>query len=165
MGRQGASGIALRGVLLFAAGAAAPLAAAGPVSVGKIRVQLFYELSGTLSRDIAPPAKFDLWNVGAGEGSADEPAEDVLITVPLSLPKGTDMAAFAPDPLTISVRNQAGKLLAERRFARDSILVPYTGQSYARLWVNNLQCAGRITITARYGAVVRTVRLNFDCGE
>jgi hypothetical protein len=162
---KGASGIALRGALLFAAGVATPLAAAALVTIGKIRVQLFYELSGTLSRDIAPPAKFDLWNVGAGEGSADEPAEDVLITVPLSLPMGTDMAAFAPELLTISVHNQAGKLLAERRYGKESILVPYTGQSYARLWVNNLQCAGRITITARYGAIVRSTKLNFACGE
>jgi hypothetical protein len=162
----GALGVMLRGALLFAAGASASAdAASGPIALGRIRVQLFYQYSGTLSRDIAPPARFELWNVGAGEGSADEPAEDALVTVPLSMPRGSDMAAFAPDALTISVRNAGGAVLGQRRYPRDSILVPYAGQAYARLWINDIQCAGKLTVEVRYGRTVRSAKLDFACGE
>jgi hypothetical protein len=161
---RGAAGRCLRGAFLLAAGLAMPADAAPPVTLGRVRVQLLYLYSARLSPDIAPPARFDLWNVGAGEGSAAEPAEDALITVPLTMPP-SDMAAFAPGALTITVRNAAGRTLATRRYPAGSILLPVTGRSFAALWVNNLQCAGRIVIEARYAATVQRASLNFACGE
>lgn len=137
---------------------------ADPITLGPVRVQLFYEYSGKLSPDIAPPARFDLWNVGAGEGSAAEPASDALVTVALRM-KPSDTAVFTGPPVTLTARNAAGKTIATRTFAKGMILVPTTGVSYARLWLSGVQCAGRVMIEARYGAQTRRAALNFACGE
>jgi hypothetical protein len=138
---------------------------ADPITIGRPRVQLFYEYSGRLSADIAPPARFDLWNVGAGEGSAEEPASDALVTVPLRMKPAAE-ARFTRLPLTITVTNAAGRRIAARTFPAEMLLVPYAGGPiWARLWLNNVQCAGRLRIEARYGAQRTASVLTFACGE
>lgn len=46
-------------------------------------VRLWYEETGRLSDDIAPPREFNLWNTIIGEGDAEEHANDALFTVEL----------------------------------------------------------------------------------
>jgi hypothetical protein len=139
--------------------------AADPIILGRPRVQLFYEYSGRLSPDIAPPARFDLWNVGAGEGSAAEPASDALVTVPLTM-RPAEEAKFTTRPLTITATGPGGKRIAARTFPAGMLLVPYRGGPvWARLWLQNIPCAGRMRIEARYGTKVTAAALNFACGE
>lgn len=150
-------------ILALAAGSASA-AEKDPIAIGDVRVQLYYEHSGRLSANIAPPAKFSLWNTGAGEGSAEEPASDILVTVPVRIPPG-DTSLFTRLPLTISARNAAGKLLGSRTFPAGMVMVPYAGMTFARLWLNDVQCAGRIGIEAIYGAQKKRALMNFACGE
>ncbi|HEX9963625.1 MAG TPA: hypothetical protein VGB04_01425 [Allosphingosinicella sp.] len=42
---------------------------------------LFYENTGRLSKDISPPVEFTGWNTVIGEGSAEDAADDLLVTV------------------------------------------------------------------------------------
>ena len=58
-------------------------AGALPVKIEAIRMQLFYETTGTLSADITPTP--DSWaNTVIGEGAAKEPANDIMVSVVLS---------------------------------------------------------------------------------
>ena len=140
---------------------AAP-AAAGP-TLGPIRVQLYYKTSGTLSPDLAPPPERSFWNTGAGEGDAKEAAEDMLVSVPIRMPPGRDMGENSEVPLTLSVTNRAGKVIAKRTMPYVSI--PYRDPVWSVLWVNDIQCAGPLTIAAVWGKQRRSTRLSFDCGE
>lgn len=144
---------------------AALLLAAAPSGpqLGPIRLQLYYKSSGTLSPDVAPPKKMSFWNTGAGEGDAKEPAEDLLVSVPIRMPPGADMGLNSDVPLTISVRTRAGKLLASRRFAFVSI--PYGDPVWSPLWISDVQCAGPIVATATWGRQRQTATISLDCGE
>jgi hypothetical protein len=138
-------------------------AASAEPTLGRIRIQLYYKASGTLSADIAPPARVSLWNTGAGEGYAKEPAEDLLVSVPIRMPPGSDAGENNEVPLTISVRAKSGKLLASRKF--DFISIPYKDPVWNPLWINGVQCAGPIIATATWGKQRQTAAISLDCGE
>ena len=144
---------------------ALPLVAAAPAGpqLGPIRLQLYYKTSGTLSPNVAPPTKIDFWNTGAGEGGVKEPAEDLLVSVPIRMPPGRDIGENSDVPLTLTVRTKAGKLLGERRF--NYVSIPYQDPVWSALWVNNIQCAGPIVATATWGKQTRSAAVRFDCGE
>jgi hypothetical protein len=137
-------------------------APSGP-TLGPVRLQLYYKGTGTLSGNVAPPAKVSLWNTGAGEGDVREPAEDLLVSVPIQMPPGRDMGENSEVPLTISVRTKSGKLLGSRTFRYISI--PYKDPVWSPLWVNGIQCAGPIIATAIWGKQKRTAAISLDCGE
>ena len=141
----------------LAAMLAAPSAGAAP-SVGAFRMQLFYEDSGRLSRDIAPPADFAGWNTIIGEGSAEEAANDLLVTVEVRGPPGE----FIEQPLTLVAR-VGGKVLAQRRF--DNLLTNGQGRTWKALWLADVGCAGRIEVTATIGRSTRKSAISLDCGE
>lgn len=136
--------------------AATPSSAA---EVGRIRAHLFYENSGRLSADIAPPADFDAFNVIIGEGSAEEPANDLLVAVEL---RGAPTAAAAP--LRIVVRDGRGRVLAQR-----SIAGPFLSAEQPRVWkavyLQDVGCAGTLRITATLGRSTRTSSVDLVCGE
>lgn len=134
----------------------------GP-TLGPVRLQLYYKTTGTLSGNVAPPAKVNFWNTGAGEGGVREPAEDLLVSVPIQMPLGRDAGENSEVPLTISVRSKGGKLLGSRTFRHISI--PYKDPVWSPLWVNGIQCAGPIVATATWGKQQRTAAISLDCGE
>src|SRR5215472_11413074 len=78
-----------------------------------IGVQLFYETTGTLSPNIAPPMEFTAWNTIIAEGDAKEPARDLLVTAHLSVPVDE---ANVHVPLTIKVTARDGKIIVKRTF-------------------------------------------------
>lgn len=141
------------------------LIGAAPASptLGPIRLQLYYKTTGTLSANVAPPARFTFWNTGAGEGDVKEPAEDLLVSVPIQMPPGHDVGENSDRPLTISVRTRAGKILASRTIT--FISIPYRGPVWSPLWVNGIQCAGPIIATATWGTQRQTAAISLDCGE
>jgi hypothetical protein len=134
----------------------------GP-TLGPVRLQLYYKSTGTLSANVAPPAKLSFWNTGAGEGDVKEPAEDLLVSVPIQMPAGRDMGENSETPLTITVRTKGAKLLGSRTFR--FISIPYKDPVWSPLWINGVQCAGPIIATATWGKQQRTAAISLDCGE
>ena len=143
--------------LWFALAAAAP--ASPPPEIGRIRVHLLLEASGRLSPDIAPPAKFTGWNSVIGEGSAGEPANDLLILVEVKA--ATD--DYIKAPLSIVARGAKGKLLGQRRFAGGLLIEG--GRVWKPLWLTDVGCAGPVKVTATIGRSTRTAAIALDCGE
>jgi hypothetical protein len=122
-------------------------------------VRLWYEATGRLSDNIAPPRTFALWNTIIGEGDAEEDANDVLFTVDLK----SDGEQNIPQALTLTATDSKGKVLAKRILP--SLLTSKDGNATPGLWVRDVGCAGAVTFSAQLGANKRTVKLNFDCGE
>ncbi len=145
-------------IAFLAALLAAPSAPPAP-TVAAIRMQLFYEETGRLSRDISPPAEFTGWNTVIGEGSAEESANDLLVTVAVRGPAGENLA----QPLTIVARNARGKILAQRRFS--DLLTSGQGRTWKAVWLADVGCAGRIEVTATIGRSTRKSAISLDCGE
>ena len=151
--------IATAAVLAVLVGSAATAQAPAPIKLERIRVQLIYETTGTLSPDITPPADFSLWNTIIGEGSAAEPASDILVGVELST---TDEQANATVPLKVVVRGEGGKVLATRTF--DGVFMD-KGRVVRSLLVPNATCAGPVVIEASFGAQKLRTPMDFACGE
>jgi hypothetical protein len=129
-----------------------------PPRVGAFRMQLFYENSGRLSKDISPPVEFTGWNTIIGEGSAEEAANDLLVTVEVRGPPGELIEA----PLSLVARAN-GKVVAQRRF--EGLLTTVEGRTWKALWLPDVGCAGRIEVTATIGKSARKSVLSLDCGE
>lgn len=129
-----------------------------PVHLEPIRVQLVYEQTGALSRNIAPPVEFALWNTGAGEGDAGQPASDALVSIPVT----TTGDGFHVPPLIVSVTNARGRVLASRTFR---YFMFNNGRSVKTVQIPDVACAGQVTIVAVMGAQRRTAHLDFACGE
>lgn len=149
--------------LMLMAASALPAAAPQGPTLGPIRIQLYYKTTGTLSANVAPPADVSFWNTGAGEGDAKEPAEDLLVSVPIQMPVGHDIGVSSEVPLTLTVRTKGGRLIATRTFSYVSI--PYRDPVWSPLWVNNIQCVGLIVATAVWEKQKRSATISLDCGE
>ncbi|HEX8449117.1 MAG TPA: hypothetical protein VF652_05960 [Allosphingosinicella sp.] len=148
----------LAAMLAAPAPPAAPTASPPALRVGAFKMQLYYENSGRLSKDISPPVEFTGWNTIIGEGSAEEAANDLLVTVEVKGPPGE----FIEQPLTLVARS-GGKVLAQRKF--DSLLTTAEGRTWKALWLSDVGCAGRIEVTATIGKSTRKTQISLDCGE
>ena len=122
-------------------------------------MHLLYENSGRLSGNIAPPADFTGWNTVIGEGSAEEPANDLLVLVEV-VTRGEENVV---QPLTVVARGARGKLLGQRRFA--NLLTSGDGRTWKALWLADVGCAGRIDVSATIGRSSRKAAVDLDCGE
>ncbi|HEX8307135.1 MAG TPA: hypothetical protein VF645_01790 [Allosphingosinicella sp.] len=142
----------------LAAMVAAPAATAPAPRVGAFKMQLYYENSGRLSKDISPPVDFSGWNTIIGEGSAEEAANDLLVTVEVKGPPGE----LIEQPLTLVARAK-GKVLAQRKF--ETLLTTVEGRTWKALWLSDVGCAGRIEVTATIGKSSRKSAISLDCGE
>ncbi len=130
-----------------------------PVKLTDIRLHLFYESSGRLSPDLSQQPDFAGWNVIIGEGSAEEPANDLMVVSELQSP----VEQHTDTPLKVRVTDGKGKVLASRRF--DSILITAKGRAYLPLWVPNAGCAGKLTVRVQFGSQRRVEVLELHCGE
>jgi len=139
--------------------AAQPAAPPPPSQLGEIRMHLFYEATGRLSRDISPPNDFSGWNTIIGEGSAEEYADDLVVVVEVR----TSGHHFLETPLRIVARGRNNRIIAQRRFA--TTLTSGAGRAYRALWLNDVGCEGRVVVTASYGSQSRSETLSLDCGE
>ena len=129
-------------------------------TLGEIRMHLFYQETGRLSPDISPPASFAGWNVGIGEGDAEEAANDLLVVVEMR----ADGEQFVEMPLRVVARGGEGnRILGERRW--DSVLTSAGGRSYLPLYLRDVGCAGEIRVTATFGSANRSETLSLECGE
>ncbi|MGE3692198.1 MAG: hypothetical protein AB7F98_12555 [Novosphingobium sp.] len=122
-------------------------------------VRLWYEGTGRLSDNIAPPREFPLWNTIIGAGAAEENANDALFTVEVR----TRGQQNVSQPLALTATDARGKVLASRTLR--GVLTSEAGRMTAALWVRDIGCAGAVTFVAQMGTRRQTVRLDFDCGE
>lgn len=130
-----------------------------PLVIDHISVQLFYEHSGALSADISPPNDFVGWNTIIGEGSAREPANDMLVTVRLK----TDGHQFIDErPLLVEARAQNQHIAYTHATA---FLTSDDGFVHVPLWLHDIGCVGELTILARLGDQQRSATVNLGCGE
>lgn len=155
--------------------ALAALAAPGAVMAGQpvtpqlkitaIEARLFYGYSGRLSDDLLKrdPA-FAGWNTIIGEGAADEPADDLLVSVrvePLVKPAGNE--GIFSDQSVVVTATANGKVIAKRTFT--GTLTNEAGVSWKGLYLRDIGCAGTLKIEAVAGSQRKVASLQFDCGE
>ncbi|OHB30102.1 MAG: hypothetical protein A2790_05010 [Phenylobacterium sp. RIFCSPHIGHO2_01_FULL_69_31] len=129
-------------------------------SLGALQVRLWYEATGNLSENIAPPASFAAWNIIIAEGDAREVANDALFTVDVISNRG---AAHIDTPLKLTVRNARGRVLASKTIA--TTLTSTTGRAVKGLWLSEVGCAGSLTFEARLGASRKQATIDLRCGE
>ena len=154
-------------VLSLAVLAASPAAAAPApqLQFGEIQLRLFYKASARLSEDILHrKEEFSAWNTVIGEGSAEEPADDVLVIVPvLNGPNGSGGEAFAEVPIIVRALDGKGKVLGSRKLGAS--FTDASGREHIALWLQDVTCAGPLRIEAVMGAQKKQVRFDFNCGE
>ena len=146
-------------ILLLLASTGVFAGAARATTLENPTVRLWYEGTGHLSDNIATPRGFALWNVMIGGGDAKEHANDALFTVELRS-KGEQNVV---QPVLMTATTARGKLLARRTMRH--VLTSEAGNVVLPLWVPDVGCAGRVLFVARYGAMKKSVALNFACGE
>ncbi|MDR2856730.1 MAG: hypothetical protein LBV50_02660 [Novosphingobium sp.] len=149
----------LVGVAGLALGTTAQAKASAAPALANPSVRLWYEGTGRLSDNIAPPKRVTLWNTIIGEGDARENANDALFTIDL---KGAGEQTVSR-PLILTATGAGGKVLASRTLK--DVLIGDAGNATLPLWVRDVGCAGRVVFTAQLGSVKRTVTLDFKCGE
>ena len=153
------SSIAIALIMATANGPTQARAKDEAVTIDDIQVRLFKEISGTLSKNVAPPTAPALWNTIIGEGDAEEPANDFLISVFLSGPAGK----LIKQPLVVTVTRTGQKTaIAKRRF--ESLLFGSSGKATKPVFVTNATCAP-VTIAASTGSTQKSANIDFRCGE
>jgi hypothetical protein len=136
------------------------IANAQTAQIEDIRVQLFYERSGTLSEDLTKLKKLSLWNTVIGEGDAKEPANSFLVSVDI---RGKPDSFVKQESIAVTVFDKAKKtMVMQRRF--DGLLFGKDGRLVKPVFVENRTCAP-IEITARGKSGAKTVTVPFACGE
>ena len=137
------------------------------ISLGDIEARLFYKETGRLSEDIlSRREEFIFHNTIIGEGSAEEAADDLLISVEMSAGKfgsAEQNHRYLETPVTIVARDSRGRILGQR--THGSVLTSYRGSEHKVLWLNDATCAGDVTITATFGRQTKTATLPMHCGE
>jgi hypothetical protein len=148
------------GIIIAAGYGMQPAHAQGTaITIDNIQVRLFLEISGTLSKNVAPPAAPALWNTFIGEGDAGEPANDFLVLVFLSGPADK----FVKQPLIVSVvRGGEKKPIGKRRI--ETLLFGPEGKLTKPVFVTDATC-GTVRITASTGSIRKSTNVDFRCGE
>jgi hypothetical protein len=155
------SGIIVAVVAALSMSTAAPATMPPTAWIDRIEMRLFYIYSGTLSENIAAPAEFFGWNTVIGEGSAKEPADDVLVTVYLKRVPGSG-GGF--DKVSIIAKDARGKILGKR--IAEPYMADEQGNAAVALLLHDATCAGTITVTAKMGrALAKSNTANLSCGE
>jgi hypothetical protein len=134
------------------------------IKLQPVRARLFYKETGRLSDDILPMRDGAWHNTIIGEGSAEEYADDLLVTVEIKSEGYGDDAHTNASALEITATNRSGKVLGRRKF--DSVLTSERyGRATSAMWLNDVTCAGEITIMARYERQVQSAKVVMRCGE
>lgn len=125
--------------------------------VSDIEARFLYEQTGSLSVDITDNPDFTAFNTIIGAGDAQENANDLLVTAIIQGPGQHNLTA----PLTITARDEQGRLLGTRRMA--NLLVE--ARTYRSVLLHDVACAGVIRLTAQLGASSRSEEITLACGE
>ncbi len=137
------------------------------VQLGEVEVRLFYKSSGRLSDNVLSRREpFVFHNAIIGEGDLEEPADDLLVSVQMTAGRfgaPEDKHRYADAPVELVAVDAAGKILGRR--VHDSVLTSLMGTEHKVLWLNDVTCAGEVTITATYAGQRKNATVNMGCGE
>lgn len=129
------------------------------LSIAQIRARLWYEGTGRLSDDILTEG-FVLWNSIIGEGGAEEPASDVLVSVKVS---SSDGERFVTIPLVVDLVDADGLVIQSQ--TTEALLTSRSGDSVQAYLFKDATCLGDIRIRATLGPETRSEPVVFACGE
>ena len=102
---------------------------------------------------------FVLWNTCIGEGSAEEIANDLLVSIELT----STGEQYNATPLRFVAKGENGKVIAERTFS--GILVPSSGRVWKGVWLRDVACGGVVNITLTFGKQTKSAEMDFAGGE
>jgi hypothetical protein len=134
-------------------------APAQPVTLTAVKAQLYYEGTGRLSPDIISMPDFVTRNIPIGEGSAEENANDMLVTVQLRAKSQENISQL----LRITIRGNGNRILSDRSFRAG--LTSKAGVIWKAVWVRDIGCEGPVRIDVSFGQQKMSHKLNFKCGE
>lgn len=157
--------LALLAALAVPASLPAGTPATPQLKIAAIEARLFYGYSGKLSDDLLKrDPVFSGWNTVIGEGSAGEPADDMLVSIKLEpLAKVTNGEGVFSDQPVVVTATAGGKVVAKRTFT--GTLTDTRGIAWKGLYLRDIGCAGKLTIEAVAGKQRKVATLQFDCGE
>lgn len=154
--------LTLASLLVLTSPAAAQHTASAP-RVTAVSAQLYYEETGTFSRNILAPPGFALWNAIIGGGDAEHASSATLVRVEVS---GRNVPLGAVR-VVVTATGARGRILGRRESRVD--LYDDRTKFYAPLFLNDTGC-DEITISARLlgrgvssAPTVQTIP--FRCGE
>jgi hypothetical protein len=101
-----------------------------PYRITAVRAQLYYETLNKFSGDILSAKNFSLWNVIIGEGSAEGPASNVLVTVEVSGERG----GYSQGKRQILLKATEGNKTIVSRLSEIGILSA-KGKIYVPFWL------------------------------
>ena len=129
------------------------------LSVARIQAQLWYEATGRLSGDVLT-GDFILWNTLIGEGSAEEPASDVLVSVKVT---SRDGERFVQIPLVVDLVGEDGSVIQSQQ--TEMLLTSDRGDSVQAFLFRDVTCLGDIRIRATLATETQSAPVSFSCGE
>jgi hypothetical protein len=148
-------------IICWSLTALSPLLSAEPVRAAVLRCYLFYEHSGTWSRDICGQDPFILWNVLIGGGDAKEPSNSLLIEAVFTGSSGS----YRP---TRNIAIRATMTKNNRRVvdekAQTGVFSPSGEWRFIALARGPFCEPLRVDVLVD-GKVEKTAVLNFQCGE
>jgi hypothetical protein len=147
--------------LVVSGGAALAQDASDPtgLTIGAIEAKLWYEETGRLSENVIG-GDFILWNAIIGEGDAEEPASDMLVTVQVVSAQGERLVAI---PLVLEMIDEDGEVLERRE--KDSLFISTAGQTVEGFWLQDRTGEGPVQFRATLGDQSRSVAVDFSGGE
>ena len=129
------------------------------LTIGAIEARLWYEETGRLSENVIG-GDFRLWNTIIGEGDAEEPASNMLVTVQIVSAEGERLVAI---PLVLEMIDEDGAVLERRE--TDGLYISTAGQTVEAFWLQDRTGAGQVQFRATMGDQTRSVAVNFSGGE
>lgn len=145
---------------LLVGAAALPEEGAREVRVVGIQAKLFYQSTGTFSRDVLAEPRFAFWNTIIGEGDAEAPSNATLVLVEVS-----GSAGSYGDGASVRLRAIAdGRTLVNRATKLSGF--GSRNRQHVAFWVYDTGC-DKIDLTATIVGQADTVRatIPFECGE
>ena len=148
--------------LAFAASLLASAAAsAADVRIAEIRAYLWLERSGKLSANLVG-SKEALFNTVVGEGSAGEPASNVLVEIVLAGDKNS-APKYASAIVNLTQSGKGGQKSVTKK-GLGGFLFGESGTVHKALFLENATCAP-LEIEVKVGKAVKSAKLDFQCGE
>lgn len=144
---------------LVVRGAGAP----PPYRITAIKAMLFYDGTGTFSRDVLAKPDFSFWNTIIGEGDAESPSNSTLVLIEVGGNPSPNEAAPSRK-VEFTAATPRGVLL--KRASHIGLFA--NGKYYSAFWLYDTGCQP-IKITARIlgqaNASTMTRSIPFSCGE
>ena len=137
------------------------LASAADVRIAEIRAYLWLERSGKLSGNLVG-SKEPLFNTIIGEGSAGEPANNLLVEIVIAGDRNS-----APKHASAIVNlTQAGKggQKSVTKKGLGGFLFGDSGMVHKSIFLENATCSA-LEIEVKVGKAAKSAKLDFQCGE